>query len=414
MYIKGSNWNMQRKRKRANPFRVILLVYFNQLVVPTIPALFVATPTATRPPESFVTDANNLEAAGKYSLAIQAYNQAVQADPRNPTNFVALARLNAYTGNYDEAIKNAQNALLLNPNNDTALALRGWAYGLAGDNVKAVGSLLEAINVQKNNAAAYAYLAEVYIYMLQLDQGQLGTIDKAIDASKSAVSLAPNALETHRARGFVLEYTGNYPQAVSQFEAAVAINPNIADLHLALGRNYKAVQDYDKAITEFSTANSLNPKDSTPETLISKTYLLNGDYPKALQYGIAALADNPSDPYLYGNLGLIYWGMKQYLDAVDVLRIAITGGTAKTGEIVSGLPLTPGRVGGYYYIYALALAKTGQCGEALQIAQAVAVGLRNDEIAAYNAQETINICEQLAKQGKSDIPTAVPSITPKP
>lgn len=427
MYIKGSKWSMQKRRKRANPFRVIallvvigLIILVNQLVVPTMPTLFGSTPTPTRPPESFITDAQALEAAGKYAQAIQSYNQAVLADPKNPSNFVALARLYAYTGNYKEAITNAENALLINPKNDTAMALRGWAYGLAGDNIQAVGALQDAIALNKDNAAAWGYLAEVYVYMLQLNQGDLNTLDNAIAASKQAIALAPNALETHRGRGYVLEYTANYEEAVAEFEAAVAINPNIADLHLALGRNYRATQQFDKAITEFSKANALNPTDYMPELLISRTYAQNGDYAKAAQYGEAAVADDPSNPTLYGYLGLVYWKQQKYYDAVDALRLAIRGGTDKNGVAVEGLPLDYGRVGEFYYTYGLALAKLGQCGEALQIAQAVATGLRNDDVAGYNAQEIITTCERLAKEGKSDLPTVTPTqgpaatATPKP
>ncbi|MCX6053783.1 MAG: tetratricopeptide repeat protein [Chloroflexi bacterium] len=412
---------MQHKRRRANPFRVIFLalliiglVYLDRMVIPTMPPLFVSTPTPTRPPESFISAAQSLEEAGKYSQAILAYGEAVQADPRNPASYVALARLEAYTGNYEEAIKNATNAILLNEKNDTAYALMGWAYGLAGDYIKAVGALQEAININKENAVAYAYLAEVYIYMLQTNQGQLDTMDLAIAASKAAITLAPDRMETYRGRGFVLEYTGNYDQAVSAFEAANALNPNIADLHLALGRNYRATLQYDKAITEFSRANALNPRDPMPETLISRTYFTNGDYQKAIQYAEAALTDDPSDPTLYGNLGLVFWKNKQYLDAVDMLRLAVSGGTTAAGVIVPGLEMDYGRVGEYYYTYGLALAKTSQCGEALQISQAVAVGLRNDDIAAYNAQEVIVICEQLAKQGGSEVSTAtlLPTLTP--
>ena len=46
----------------------------------------------------------------------------------------------------------------------------------------------------------------------------------------------------HRARGLVLEVTGNYEEAIAEFEAAVAMNENLADLHMALGRNYKAAR----------------------------------------------------------------------------------------------------------------------------------------------------------------------------
>ena len=404
---------MSRKSsKRPNPFRVIVLAllvgaffYFDQFVVPTIPPLFVPTPTATRPPESYVTNAEQLVSEGKLSQAIQGYKDAILVDPKNPSNFIALAKLQIYTGDYETALENSDNALLINPNNSTALALRGWAFNFLENYPEAEKALKSALEQDPNNAAAYAYLSEVYLDMVNSGIGQLSTMDDAIAASKTALSLAPNALETHRARGLILENTSNYEEAVTEFEAAVAINDNIADLHLALGRNYRAIGEYDNAITEFSKANALNPKDSMPETLISRTYFMNGDYVKAVQYADAAIKDAPTDPYMYGNLGLIYWKTAQYQDTVDMIKLAIKGGVAPTGETVAGLPLDYGRVGEYYYTYGLALAQLGQCGEALQISQTVTANLRTDDVAQYNAQEIINLCEQKAKEGGIVTPT---------
>lgn len=413
MYIRGSKWNMQKKRCRVNPFGVFVvilligvLIYFDRTVAATIPALFVSTPTPTRAPESFITDAQKLEADGKYAQAILTYNQAVQADPRNPASYLALARLNIYTNNYAEGIRNAENALMLNNNNDTALALLGWAYGLSGDYLQAEEKIKEAIAINKDNAAAYAYLTEVYVYEMQAGQGVLDILDLARAASRTAVDLAPNSLETHRSRGLLLNWTANYEEAVTEFEAAVKINPFIADLHMELGNNYKATLEYDKAIDEYGKATSLNPNDPMPPTLISRVYFVNGDYAKAIQYAESAIALAPSDPALHGNLGLIYWKNKQYLDAVDQLRLAVRGGTTADGVAVTGLELDYNRVGEYYQVYGLALAKTNQCGEALQIAQAIATGLRNDDNAQYNAQEVIIMCEALAKAGAADLPTA--------
>lgn len=413
MYIKGSKWNMSHKRERMNPFRVVFLLliiaaifYADKYWVPNIPNPFIATPTATRPPESYITDAQNLEDQGRLTMAISAYLQAQEVDPKNPSNYLALARLYIYTGSYDLAIEQSEYALLLNPESDQGMALRGWAMGLSGDYINGEGSLKDAIAQNPENAAAYAYLSELYVLMVQAGQGQLETSQTAIDLSKQAMEMAPGSLETHRARGIVLEYTGNYNDAITEFEAAIAIDPNIASLHLALGRNYSAVQEYSKAITEYTRANALNPKDPQPETLISKTYLTNGDYTKAIQYAEAAIQDDPTDPYLFGNLGLAYWRNGQYQNAADVLKIATQGGTTNAGDIIEGLPIDYSYAGQYYYTYGLALAKLGQCNMALQIAQAVATGMRNDEIAVYNAQEMINMCALLSTQGATDVPTS--------
>jgi len=414
MYIKGSKWNMSHKRTRPNPFRVALLVLFIAAViyadkywVPKIPQdLFSATSTPTLPPESYITNAQSLEQEGRLTMAIAAYKQAVEVDARNPSNYLSLAKLYIYTGDYSEAIKQAEYALLLNPESDQAMALRGWAQGLAGDYINGEGSLKEAITANPDNAAAYAYLSEVYILMVQAGQGVLETSQNAIDLSKKAMELAPGTLETHRARGLVLEYTGNYEDAITEFEAAIAINDNVADLHLALGRNFSYIQEYSKAITEYTKANALNPRDPEPETLISKTYRMNGDYTKAIQYAEAALADDPSDPYLYGYLGQAYHRNGQENDAVEALRMAIQGGVTSTGVTVKGLPIDGDTAGGFYQTYSIALANLGQCNMALQIASAIATNLRDDDIAVANAQQAILTCEQWANQGATEAPTA--------
>jgi tetratricopeptide (TPR) repeat protein len=421
MYIRGSKWNMQKKRRRVNPFRVIVavliigvLIYFDRMIAPTISIQFGPTPTPTRAPESFITDAQKLEADGKYAQAIQMYNQAVQSDPRNPASYLALTRLNIYTDNYQDAIKNAENALMLNNNNDTALALLGWAYGLSGDYIQAEAKIEDALAINKDNAAAYAYLTEVYVYEMQAGLGAIDILDLARAASRTAVELAPNTLETHRGRGLLLNWTANYDEAVTEFEAAVNINKYIPFLHLQLGNNYRATFEYEKAIEEYSLATSLNPNDPMPLTLTSRVYFTNGDYAKAIQYAESAVSLAPSDPTLHGNLGLILWKNKQYMDAVDQLRLAVRGGTTVDGVAVTGLELDYNRIGEFYQTYGLALAKTNQCGEALQIAQAVATGLRNDDVAQYNAQQVIIMCEALAKEGAADLPTGTPFDTQEP
>ena len=417
MYLHGNKWSYTKRKKRSNPWSIIILVliigaalYFEQVIVPVTPPLFIPTSTPTSSPESFVAKAESLLAQGKLAPAIQAYQDAVQSDPKNPANYVALARLLDYTSKYQDALTNIENALLLNPNNSTALALRGWTEGFLGNWVEAETSLNNAITQDPNNAIAYAYLAEVLANESQTGEGSLGTLNKAIDMSKKAVSLAPNLLETHRGRGVVLEITANYQDAVTEFEAAVALDPNIADLHMALGRNYRFLQQYDKAIDQFNRANALNPADPLPDTYISRTYATVGEWAKAVQFAQQAVKESPQDPLMQGNLGVMYYHNRQYPESVTPLRLAVRGGTLDTGQEVKGLPLDYGRVSEYYYTYGLALAHTGGCGEALQISQLIQQGVPKDDVAVSNAQEMINICQQVA----DTTATPTPSLTGEP
>ncbi len=399
MYLKGSNWSMNKRRKPLKIGRILILavligglVYINQVIVPATPPLFIPTSTPTRAPESYITEAQRLEDAGKFSQSITMYNQAVQSDPKNPATYVALSRLMVYTGDYKEAVKNAENALLLNGNNSTAHAIRGWALGLQGDYLGAESSFSRALELDQNNADAYAYKAEVLAAQTQAGSGTIGSLDKAVESSRNAQTIAPDGLSTHRARGIVLELTGNYADAAREFESAIAINTNIADLHLSLGRNYRYLEQYDKAVEEFNRANALNPGDPLPNYYISRTYAAIGEYAKAIQFAEQSLKVDATDPYLYGNLGTMYYKNRQYEDAVKPLKMAVAGGTADNGEKVNGLPLDYGRIAEFYFTYGLALADLGQCGDALPISQTLMEGVKNDEVSVFNAQEIINIC----------------------
>jgi tetratricopeptide (TPR) repeat protein len=425
MYLRGSKFNMNRRKKGINPFRILVMlvlagigVYFSIFVVPSTPPLFIPTTTPTRAPESYVNDAQDLESAGKFSQAITAFKQASQSDPKNPVIFTSLARLYIYTGNYDEAVKNAENALLLNPNYALAQALRGYALGLQGSYLEAEGALQKALELDANSPITYAYYTEVLVMEIANQKDELGTLEKAKGYSRTAQTLGPNMMETHRARGDLLEITSNFEEAIAEFQAAIAINPNIADLHLALGRNYRNLQQYAKAIEEFNRANSLNPFDPLANQYISRTYLANGDYAKAIQYALAAIKVSPVDPYLFGNLGVMYYHNKQYMEAVDPLRKAVRGGTTSDGAAVKGLPLDYGTISEYYSTYGRALAHTGECTEALQISQLIQSNVPNDEDAVYNAQQIPKICQELISGTATPTRPATPgtgaTVTPKP
>lgn len=404
---------MTRRRRRSNPLTIIILmfliggaVYINQVVVPQTPPLFMPTPTPTRSPEAYLAEADELAADGKYIQAIELYNEALLLTPDNPGLFISIARLQIYTSQFDEAVDNAGNALVINPGNSQAMALRGYALGRMSDYVNAVSVLDEAVALDPNSATTYAYLSEILALRSQAPGGDAEMLNRAIDYSKKALELNTNLMETRRARGIVLELTSNYAEAVKEFEAAIAINPFIADLHIYLGKNYRAIGEDSKAITEYNNAITLNPSDPIPYQALSRTYAKLGDYPNSILFGEQAITHNPTDPYLYGNLGVVHYRTGDYPRAIEFLTIAVRGGTASTGETVEGLELDYWPVSEYYYMLGLALANTGRCGEALPIAQAVAEGVSTEEFSVLNAEEIVNICQQVAD---GDFPT--PEVT---
>jgi tetratricopeptide (TPR) repeat protein len=420
MYLSGSKWSMNRKHKRANPWRILLLVglvgaalYVNQVVVPATPPLFVPTATPTRSPDSFLVDARQFSDEGKYDQAVTAYTSAIQADPKNINTYIELARMQVLYDDYADAIENIGNAILLNDKNSMAHAVKGWALGRNSDYQLGLAELDTALTIDPGNALAYAYLAEVLAQQQSDGKGDLNTIDKATEASRKALDLGPDLMESHRARGLVLEVTGNYSEAITEFEKAVEMNSNLADLHLALGRNYKANDVYDKAVDQFARAIALKPDDPEPYVETALTYLKIGEYGKAAQYAQQAVQQQPDNPLLYGYLGTIYYRQEDYQDAVPALGLATRGGLSDTGEQVQGMALDETSM--YIYArYGIALAHVGQCNEALQISQALTQAFPNDETNLINAQEMVNVCEEQANAPSATATSPAPEETEAP
>jgi tetratricopeptide (TPR) repeat protein len=396
---------MNRRRRRPNYFGIAILIlvllfgyYFDRVYITQIDNPFEPTPTATRAPESFVTEAETLYAQGKLLPAIEAYQQAINSSPQDSSLYVALARIQVFAGLYEEAQENAENALLLSPNNALAYAVHAWALDFQGKNDEAMESIDRALEIDPNNAIAYAYKVEILV-----DSGSFDNLDKARDISKTALALDPNILETHRARALLLASTGlveNYEEAIREYQEAININQNIPILYIELGLTYRALQIYDEAVTAFTRANALNPTDPLPNLYISRTYATTGDYEKSLQYAEAAVNVRPDDASLRGNLGVLYYYNFSWPEAIQQLGYTIYGGLTEDGVEIEGIPLVnESRVAEYYYTYGLALARTNQCGEALPIAQMIQSRVPSNEDAIFYASEIDRICsENLAGQ----------------
>lgn len=402
MYLRGSKWNMNRKRrKRSNPWRVLVLaglvagvVYVNQVVIPNTPPLFVPTPTPTRSPESFVNEADSLYRDGKLSQAIEAYEDAILSDPENPSNYVELSRIQILASEYEGALENSELALLLNPNNPLAHSMRAWAMNFLGDSLEAEAAVKRALDLDENYAIAHAIYSEILF--------DNGSFERGAEESRIALELDPNSLEVRRARGYILYNTQNFAEAVEQFDAAIAINEKIPNLHLLKGYSYYAMGEYDLAVEALNQANALNPEDYEPDLVASRVYFTFGEYAKAAQYAEQAVGNDPANARLRGNYGVMLAKNGKPAEAIEQLSLAIQGGITSDGKVIEGLPLDYDlRIIEYYSTYGLTLARANRCGEAVPIFQTMLSAVPDNEVAVFNAEAGLEICQQNLEAAES-------------
>jgi tetratricopeptide (TPR) repeat protein len=415
MYLSGSKWNTRRKRPPLNLWRILLLlgliggaVYVERFLVPSVPPLFVPTPTPTRSPATFALEAETLFQAGRLDQAAESYRLAIGASPQDPDLYVALARTLVFAGKPVEAETEARNALLIEPDLPSAHAVLGWALDFRGADhlIEAEAEVQAALASDPDSALAHAYLAEILIdQYVTLDEGDYRD---AVAAADRAVTLDPNIVETHRARGYVLENTSNYEEALSEYERALAINPNLWLIHLAIGDMYlnQTVPDLDKAVQAYLNASAFDPTSPEPLRRIAKAYSNFGEYGKASQYASDATTLAPADAGLHGDLGVSYFKNSDFDQAIAELSLAVRGGTTAGGVAVLGLPIDPQSPRGvsFYYTLGLALAEVDRCDEASPIFEALLRGVPDDEVAVGNATEGLVICGIVT-------PTATPVVT---
>ncbi len=420
MYLKGSKYSYNGRKRRSNPLRLIFLmllvaagIYFSIFVVPETQPLFIPTNTPTVPPEAFISEAEQFARDGRNQRAIEMYERAISSDPKNSSVYINLAKLQMFETLYEGALKNAENAILLNGNNAVAHAIRGWALGKQ-QLPDAETAFQRAQEIDPNNPLTYAYRDEILVD--QINSGQqdsLNALQQATDNSRLAIEHGNGTMEAHRARGLLLEITGNYQEAINEFQIAISINPNISDLYLALGRNFRADGKDSDAITVFERARSLNPYDPWAPYYISRTYGGNGEYAKAIQQAEDAIDLDPSRTMFYWNLGTQYYMFQKYSEAASYFKLAIQGGMTPSGVVIEGIPLSyNNRVPELYYMYGLILARAGECQEAAEIVKIITQGIPDDPIAVANAEYMTETC----KSGAFDITlsTLVPAATPEP
>jgi tetratricopeptide (TPR) repeat protein len=421
MYLRGSKWNMRQKRRRVNWFLVVVLVvlilivsYVNRFIIPTVQSPFIPTPTVTRGSESYITEANALAAEGKFTQAIDVYNEAIRLEPQNSILYIDIARAQVFAGRYDEALVNASNALLLNPDNATAYAVRAWALTRKGSLDEADAVIQEALRLDPNNGVAHAYYAILLGNMFEQNAGPYADpITDAITESNTAIALAPDELEACWARGYILYITGNAELAIQQYLAAIEINPNISQIHLELGLAYRSLDLTDQALQEYNLANTLNPSDPWPDLYSSRALAIVGKYEQALQYAQTAVQDAPTDPYMRGNWAYMLYKNFEWPAASDQFALTVFGGQTDDGQVIEPLPLSNNDwVARYYYAYAIVLAQQGRCGDVLSLTQTILATLPGDEIAIYNTDYAISLCK-----GETQTPSAatpIPQSSPTP
>lgn len=91
----------------------------------------------------------------KYAAATEAFNRAIQADPRNGEAYFWRGRALIHQGRFENAMEDFQQAVTLKKDYAEAYENLGWLYDRLGQSDRGIDALSKAIEIKPDSGWAY-------------------------------------------------------------------------------------------------------------------------------------------------------------------------------------------------------------------------------------------------------------------
>lgn len=268
---------------------------------------------------------NNLgdvyQAQRQYEQAVQAYQRAIELDPRYARPWKSLADVYRAQGRTDGVIEAYQQAISLDPDYAWPYHSLGLMYKQQRAYPQAVNYYRQAIQRHQNDrdrAVSWNGLGNVYLAG--------GHYDQAVDAYQKAIQLNRDDAWPYHNLAFVQKQLGHYQrsiglylQAIDRFDrdrpAAISWNN--------LGNVYSLLKRHQEAIEAYQTAIDLHPDYALPWNSLGEIYLATNRPEEAVNSYQEALRREPGYVLAWKNLGDAYWRLKKYDETIRVYEKAI-------------------------------------------------------------------------------------------
>lgn len=155
------------------------------------------------------------------------------------------------------------------------------------DNDAAIASLERAVRVQPDFAAAWAELAQAYVWKLFLFAPQERELErKAFVAAEKALALDREAAPAYLARGRMLWTPANHfphEKAIREYRRALELNPNLDEARNQLALIYSHIGLFDAALEQSRRALLADPNNNLAQLRAGQTLNFEGKYEEALR-----------------------------------------------------------------------------------------------------------------------------------
>ena len=215
------------------------------------------------------------EAADQLPEALEAYQNAVRADPQNADRYLDYTRLLMDLDRNEEAMQIVE-AGIQGAQDPYALDIRLGVLRIKQaryDDARI--ALNEAIALHPEIAVAYVALAQSFM--------QQGSDDKAIEPLLKGRAILPQDATLEYYFGLVSLRLGHIAEAEAALGNAARLRPEVIEPHAQLGKLYLQTNRLIEAKSEFEKVIALAPSNSNAHFQLSKIYARLGDTRKSTQ-----------------------------------------------------------------------------------------------------------------------------------
>ncbi len=249
-----------------------------------------------------------------YTSAINAYKKVIEADPSRAELYFEIGNIYLKTQKFQDAIQSYQKAIQLNITKKEAYLYIGNAYE------------------QQKDFANAATSYERYLLLLPADPGpaqfelgmcynELGQYDKAILALEDAVKSRPQEQPYNYQLALTYQKAKQYEKAEQTYRNLVALSPQDAlNYYSMIIRMYDEAGMPEKAIGAAQKIIELNPKSEISILNLGIIYYKLKRYDEAVTTFRQALAVKPDYEMAQNYIGVSYAQQKKYKEAIDAFR----------------------------------------------------------------------------------------------
>jgi len=285
-------------------------------------------------PTAIVQRAYQLQQAGDYAAAADAYRTFLKLRPDEAGAHSNLGAVLVKLGRYDEAIAEYQTAETLLPGDPRIGLNLALAYEKSGRLPEAAAKL-EAVH------SAAPQEKQVTLLLADCDL-QMGEDDRVIELLEPLEQNDPGDLATAYMLGTALIRKQRIAEGQVLLDRILR-NGDSPEARFLLGTRLYESGDYPAAVKELAGAVELNPKLPQLQSFYGLALLNTGDPDAAAAAFRRELAENPNDYASNLALGQILTVAKQFGDAIPLLRRALqvrpqsTDALLALGECLSGV-----------------------------------------------------------------------------